>query len=57
MNNALSKSNSLVGIAATVLLIGGGIYIGIKNYKEPGFWWGVVALILIGSSIYIPRTT
>ena len=42
---------STVAIVATLILTIAGLYIGIKHYKETGFWWGVLAILLIGSYI------
>jgi len=51
--DALSKKNSWVGIAMTILLIGLGIYVAVKHYKTPGFWYGVLALFLVYGSVTI----
>lgn len=42
-----------IWMIGTVLLLIGGIYIIYKHHKTPGFWWGLGAMILIGSSVYI----
>ncbi len=44
---------STAAIVATLILSIAGLYIGIKHYKEGGFWWGVLAVLLIGSYISI----
>lgn len=53
ITGALSSKNSWIGILLTLFLIGLGIYIGVKHYKEPGFWFGIVALLLVMSSVMI----
>ena len=52
MNSAGKTTASLF---VTLLLISAGIYIGYKHHKEQGFWWGVLALLLLGS--YISMST
>lgn len=47
------KKYEWVGIIITLLLIGLGIYVIYKNHKRDGFWIGVLALFLIGSSLSI----
>lgn len=54
-NPAFTKENSMIGIILTALLIGTGLYIGYKNYKDRAFWLGVIAFFLVGSSIYISK--
>lgn len=39
------------GKIVTLLATATAIYIGIKNYKSPGFWTGVGAMFLIGFSV------
>jgi hypothetical protein len=36
------------GVGLSIFLIVLGIYVGVKHHKEQGFWWGVLALFLIG---------
>lgn len=55
INGPLSKENSTLGIIVTVLFILFGLYIGYKHYKDSGFWWGVLALVLISSSLFIGK--
>lgn len=42
-----TATGKVITIAATVAAV----YIGIKNYKNPGFWSGVLALFLLGFSV------
>lgn len=46
---------SLAGYATTILLVAGAVYITYKHKNEAGFWYGVLALALLGS--YIKFTT
>jgi hypothetical protein len=41
------------GLAVTLALIGVGIHIFLKNKDRDGFWWGVLALLLVSSSLKI----
>lgn len=42
---------TLAGYATTILLIAGAVYITYKHKNEAGFWYGVLALALLGSYI------
>lgn len=39
--------------AVTIAFVSAGIYIGYKNHNRDGFWWGVLAILLIGSYLTI----
>lgn len=47
------KWNHPVGIILTLAIVITGIYIGVKHYKQPGFWYGVLALMLVTSYVFI----
>jgi hypothetical protein len=40
-----------IGKIATLAIIGTAIYIGVKNHKRDGFWYGVGAVVLLGVSV------
>ena len=42
---------TLAGYATTILLIAGAVYITYKHKNDAGFWYGVLALALLGSYI------
>lgn len=42
-----------LGVVATILMIIAAVYITAKNHKKEGFWFGVLALALVGSYIYV----
>ena len=54
-SDAYSSKNNWIGIAFTILLIGLGVYLIVKHFKEPIFWYGFIALFLLGSSITISK--
>jgi len=35
----------------TIAVTGIAIYLGVKHYKSPGFWYGVAAMALLGVSV------
>lgn len=37
-----------IGHTITLLIFILAIYVAVKHYKQPGFWYGVLALFLIG---------
>ena len=41
------------GVAVSLILIGVGINIAMKNNGRDGFWWGVLAVLLVTSSLKI----
>lgn len=46
-----NKVETNTGKIVTALIVLTGLYIGIKNYKQPGFWAGFAALFLLGTSL------
>lgn len=45
--------NNTISIILTLALIITGIYVGSKHYKDKGFWYGVLVLFLVTSSISV----
>ncbi len=46
-------AKKLSSYAVTIAMIAGGIYIGYKHRNKDGFWYGVLALALIGSYLSV----
>lgn len=42
---------TLAAYATTILLVAGAVYITYKHKNDAGFWYGVLALALLGSYI------
>lgn len=45
------KDDEWVGMTLTLLIFILAIYIGIKHYKSPGFWWGFGVMFLLAVKI------
>lgn len=48
-----TKTSTVIG----VILIGAGIYVGAKHYKNPGFWSGFLCALLVSGSLSVKLYT
>jgi hypothetical protein len=44
-------SKKISSIAITIIFIAGAVYVFSKHNKETGFWWGVLAVMLMVSYV------
>ena len=56
LSQALSRKNSMIGIILTLLCIAFAIYLLINHHQEPGFWIGVLVVILLTSNVMITQS-
>lgn len=49
----VTKSNNKEWIGYTIMIILFilAIYIGVKHYKSPGFWYGILVIVLLGITV------
>ncbi len=47
------KNNKASGWVITLIFIALGIYVGYRNHKKEGFWYGVLALFLLTTYVFV----